>query len=362
MKKFSTHILNESINPGNALLKTGVMNHYTPVQNILTNVRNLFCHLLGVVAEIGEDELSIKLSSSQFTSQQKMNEILWRPMYNDVFTYGTSSLQGYITSQGLPKVTSINLGGYYVVYFSPDDIRAAKDPISMEPDAVCAKVDGCDCGCDCDCDCCCPCPCEANESLYDEFEMARITEDDDDDSNNLDNTNSDDSDMDDINIVNIINNSDKIIAAKQLNILVSEKMQLPREYYFTSVKFKNGDESIALRWKYNKQLPTGKVTENTHSLIHIFGGGVNGVWVQDFDKDSIVQLPESVKNIVNQVLEILGAQETDNPAIFNINGLSVINKEMNNEDTDNEEDKDDNESDDKKADKDNDKNTEELSL
>lgn len=359
MKKFSTHILNESINPGNALLKTGVMNHYTPVQNILTNVRNLFCHLLGVVAEIGEDELSIKLSSSQFTSQQKMNEILWRPMYNDVFTYGTSSLQGYITAQGLPKVTSINLGGYYVVYFSPDDIRAAKDPVSMEPGAICAKVDGCDCACGCDCDCCCPCPCEANESLYDEFEMTRINEDEDNDS----------PDIDGINVVNIINNSDKIVAAKQLNILVSDKMQLPREYYFTSVKFKNGDESIALRWKYNKELPTGKVTENTRSLIHIFGGGANGVWVQDFAEDSLVQLPDSVKNIIKQVLEILGAQETDNPAIYNINGLSVINKEMNNEDTDEADDKDDkdddksdNDSDDKKDDKKDDKNTEEVSL
>ena len=345
MKKFSTHILNESVNPGNALLKTGVMNHYTPVQNILTNVRNLFCHLLGVVAEIGEDELSIKLSSSQFTSQQKMNEILWRPMYNDVFTYGTSSLQGYITAQGLPKVTSVNLGGYYVVYFSPDDIRTAKDPVTMEPNAVAVKVDGC---CDCDCDCCCPCPCEANESLYDEFEMTRITEDDDPVDKSDD---TDDTGVDDINIVNIINNSDKIVASKQLNILVSEKMSLPREYYFTSVKFKSGDESIALRWKYNKQLPTGKVTENTRSLIHIFGGGTNGVWVQDYAEDSIVQLPESVKDIIKQVLEILGAQETDDPAIFNINGLSVINKEMNNEDTDDKDDdkdKDDESSNDKK--------------
>ena len=83
MKKLS-RIFNESVQPGNQLNKTGVTNHYTPIQNILTNIKNLFCLLLGVVAEVGEDNVSIKLSSSQFVSKQKTEELLFRAMYNDV--------------------------------------------------------------------------------------------------------------------------------------------------------------------------------------------------------------------------------------------------------------------------------------
>ena len=136
MKRFSEHIkesqiVNNGVTFGNSL-NNGVTNQYTPVQNILTNSKNLFCQLLGVYAEVAEDGFSIKLSSVQFTSEQKTSEILHRSMYNDAFSYGTSSLEGYIMSQGLRKVTLINLGSYYVVYFSPEDIKAAQSPINME--------------------------------------------------------------------------------------------------------------------------------------------------------------------------------------------------------------------------------------
>ena len=85
MKKFSS--FNENFtetNPGNAL---GVTNHYTPVQNIVTNISNLFCVRLSIVATVAEDGFSIKLSSVQFTSEQKTSEILHRSMYNDAFSY-----------------------------------------------------------------------------------------------------------------------------------------------------------------------------------------------------------------------------------------------------------------------------------
>lgn len=309
MKRFSTSILNETFqNPGNTILKTGVMNHYTPVQNILTNIRNLFCPLLGVVAEIGEDELSIKLSSSQFTSQQKTNEILWRSMYNDVFTYGTSSLQGYITSQGLTKVTTINLGSYYVVYFSPEDIRTAKDPITMEPNAQGCTSTGNYQGE------CCPVPVETNESLYDEFELNTVTEE----ITASISKSTDKEPINDIDVKNILNNDNNIVTAKQLNILASDKISLPSDYYFAAVKFKNGDESIALRWKHNKQLPTGNTTESVRSLIHIFNSDKNSAWVQDYANDSIVQLPDSVKDTISKVLQMLGAHETDDPAVFTL--------------------------------------------
>ena len=335
MKRFSEHIKESKINNvvtfGNSL-NNGVTNHYTPVQNILTNIKNLFCQLLGVYAEVAEDGFSIKLSSVQFTSEQKTSEILHRPMYNDAFSYGTSSLEGYIMSQGLRKVTLINLGSYYVVYFSPEDIKAAQSPINMENNVKGYTSVGEYSGE------CCPNPCEMKESLYDEFELCYLKEKEDnsnnsndnsgdqnnndsssDEPNNTDNSSNDNSNSDsDDKISEILNSEDKVKAAKQLEILISQKIQLSREFYFTAIKFKNEDEAIALRWKYDKKLPNGKSTENVRSIMHIFGTGENAIWVQDYAKDSIVELPKAIKQLIENVLKILGAKSTNDPAIFNL--------------------------------------------
>ena len=300
MKRLS-RIIKEGAQPGNQITKTGVTNHYTPIQNILTNVKNLFCLLLGVVAEVGEDNVSIKLSSSQFISKQKTEEILWRAMYNDVFTYGTSSLYGYITSQGLPTVTFINLGGYYVVYFSPNDIKTAEDPNKMALNTM---------------------PEAANESMLDEFEIGTFIKEDDSEEEMKSETVS--------KVLELLDGPDKVKAAKQLELLVSKEIQLPREYYFSAIKFKSGEEAIALRWKYTKKMPFGKAegdgeykettVENTRSVMHIFGKGEKAIWVQDFDEDSLVQLPEEVKTLIQSILDLLEAGETDNPAVFSLTG------------------------------------------
>ena len=336
MKRFSEHIKESKINNGVTFgnsLNNGVTNHYTPVQNILTNIKNLFCQLLGVYAEVAEDGFSIKLSSVQFTSEQKTSEILHRSMYNDAFSYGTSSLEGYIMSQGLRKVTLINLGSYYVVYFSPEDIKAAQSPINMENNVKGYTSVGEYSGE------CCPNPCEMKESLYDEFELCYLKEKEDnlnnsndnsddqnnnndsssDEPNNTDNSSNDSSNSDsDDKISEILNSEDKVKAAKQLEILISQKIQLSREFYFTAIKFKNEDEAIALRWKYDKKLPNGKSTENIRSIMHIFGTGENAIWVQDYAKDSIVELPKAIKQLIENVLKILGAKSTNDPAIFNL--------------------------------------------
>ena len=357
MKRFSEHIKESKINNvvtfGNSL-NNGVTNHYTPVQNILTNIKNLFCQLLGVYAEVAEDGFSIKLSSVQFTSEQKTSEILHRPMYNDAFSYGTSSLEGYIMSQGLRKVTLINLGSYYVVYFSPEDIKAAQSPINMENNIKGYTSVGEYSGE------CCPNPCEMKESLYDEFELCYLNEKEDnsnnsndnssdqnndsssDESNNTDNSSNDNSNSDsDDKISEILNSEDKVKAAKQLEILISQKIQLSREFYFTAIKFKNEDEAIALRWKYDKKLPNGKSTENVRSIMHIFGTGENAIWVQDYAKDSIVELPKEIKQLIENVLKILGAKSTNDPAIFNLGSGS--SDDSNSDDQNN---KDDNQNDD----------------
>ena len=338
--KILSRIIKEGVQPGNQITKTGVTNHYTPIQNILTNVKNLFCLLLGVVAEVGEDNVSIKLSSSQFISKQKTEEILWRAMYNDVFTYGTSSLYGYITSQGLPTVTFINLGGYYVVYFSPNDIKTAEDPNKMALNAM---------------------PEAANESMLDEFEIGTFIKEDDSEEEMKSETVS--------KVLELLDGPDKVKAAKQLELLVSKEIQLPREYYFSAIKFKSGEEAIALRWKYTKKMPFGKAegdgeykettVENTRSLMHIFGKGEKAIWVQDFDEDSLVELPEEVKKLIQSILDLLEAGETDNPSVFSLTGERKERKDDNegNEDDDNKEndkgsksDDDDSEDDDSRGD------------
>ena len=363
MKRFSEHIKESKINNvvtfGNSL-NNGVTNHYTPVQNILTNIKNLFCQLLGVDAEVAEDGFSIKLSSVQFTSEQKTSEILHRPMYNDVFSYGTSSLEGYIMSQGLRKVTLINLGSYYVVYFSPEDIKAAQSPINMENNVKGYTSVGEYSGE------CCPNPCEMKESLYDEFELCYLNENEDnsndnsgdqnnnndsssDEPNNTDNSSNDSSNSDsDDKISEILNSEDKVKAAKQLEILISQKIQLSREFYFTAIKFKNEDEAIALRWKYDKKLPNGKSTENVRSIMHIFGTGENAIWVQDYAKDSIVELPKEIKQLIENVLKILGAKSTNDPAIFNLgSGSSDDNNSDDQNNGDDNQNDDQNNNDDK---------------
>ena len=334
MKRLS-RIIKEGAQPGNQLNKTGVTNHYTPIQNILTNVKNLFCLLLGVVAEVGEDNVSLKLSSSQFVSKQKTEEILWRAMYNDVFTYGTSSLYGYITSQGLPTVTFINFGGYYVVYFSPNDIKTAQDPNKMALNAM---------------------PEAANESMLDEFEIGTFIKEDDSEEEMKSETVS--------KVLELLDGPDKVKAAKQLELLVSKEIQLPREYYFSAIKFKSGEEAIALRWKYTKKMPFGKAdgdgeykettVENTRSLMHIFGKGEKAIWVQDFDEDSLVELPEEVKTLIQSILDLLEAGETDNPSVFSLTGERKERKD----DDENKDEDDDNKDDDKGSKSDDDDDSE----
>ena len=328
MKRLS-NVINEACTtsnqqPGNALIKTGVTNHYTPIQNILTNIKNLYCVHLGIVADEGEDGCSIKLTSSRFINDMKTNELLYTCLYNDV-NYQQSNLYSYIIAQGLTKVTKINIGGYIIVYFSPDDMKQAQDPAKMYASAF---------------------PQEAQESLLSEFEMTSIIKEDEEEK-----------EVQSITLekgMELIDSDDKVKAAKELELLVSKQVSLPREYYFAAIKFKSGKEAIALRWKFTKNLPDGETTENVRSIMHIFGKGDKGIWIQDFAKDSIVELPEEVKKLIESVLDMLEAKETDDPSIFKLDGERKERKDDDEDkDKDDDEDKDkDEDSKDKEKDKD----------
>lgn len=337
MKKFSHFFENfTEKNNGNDMLKTSVTNHYTPVQNILTNINNLFCCRLSIAATVGEDNVSIKLTSSKFTSDKAINDILYWPLYNDV-NYQQSTLAAYIQSQGLNKITKVNLGGgYWVVYFSPTDIKSAEDPKQLAANECPACTD------------CCPCPCEAAESMLDEFELSTIIKEDDTEEEMKSATVE--------KVLELLDGPDKVKAAKQLELLVANEIQLPREFYFAAIKFKSGEEAIALRWKYTKKMPFGKAEkdgeykeitiENTRSIMHIFGKGDQAIWVQDYDKDALVQLPDDVKKLIDNILDLLEADKTDNPAVFKLTGERKERDDNDDKKEDDEDKKDDKKDDD----------------
>ena len=98
-------------------------------------------------------------------------------------------------------------------------------------------------------------------------------------------------------------------------------------------------------WKYEKKLPTGKSTENTRSLIHIFTGEDKKIWVQDYAEDSIVELPKEVQTLIENVLKFLKAEKTEDPAVFTL-GKGSDNSDNQNDDDQNDDDNQDNQNDD----------------
>lgn len=310
--KVNENCVTSDVNPGNALSKTGVMNHYTPVQNILLNVKNLFAVRMSIAASLAEDGFSIKLNSSKFTSEKEIKNLLYTPLDSN-----TPALASYITSQGLDAMKTIKVGDFFVVYFSPKDIKAAGSVgNNLESPQTEAPVK------------------EMLDLGIEEAEMVSIFESDDDDEELEDLTKKE--------LSKLIEEKDKVKAAKQFMQIISQQMELPREYYFAGVKDKDGKESIALRWKYTKRRPHKKTAEVTRSLINIYGTGKDAIWVQDFDEKSLFQLPDEVKKLIENILELLGAEKTKDECVYKL-----------------EDKKSDEKKDDKKEDKKDDKKEEE---
>ena len=283
MKRFSK--LNEScvtsdVNQGNAL-SLGVTNHYTPVQNIVTNIRNLFSMIIPVVASVAEDGVSVKLNSSKFVNKESIDRLINQPVYQ------AQSLNTYISQQGLDLIKMINLGQYWIVYFSPRDIKQAMP--GVEPTPAIAPV---------------------KEQIEEEVEIETLVTESDDDEELEDLTKE--------KLKEIIQMKDKVKAAKQFELLVSSEVELPREYYFAAVKDKQGNESIALRWKYTIKRPKGMSAEVTRSLINIYGLDKDGVWVGDYAEDSMFKLPDEVKKLIETVLDFIGAEKTDDESVWSL--------------------------------------------
>ena len=318
MKRFSTYVNENSVtsdvNPGNAYPNTGVTNHLTPVGNIVASIRNFWSPLTGIVASVGEDGFSVKLNSSKFVSQEAANEIL----YNGEIMRGTCLYQ-YIVQQGLPVMKCIPIGQYFIIYFCPNDIKAA-DKQPKEDNKKNAPVK------------------EMLENDLEEVEMVSLIKESDDDEEIKD--------LDREKIIEIINSKDKVKAAKQLELFITSKLELPREYYFAGVKSKDGDESIALRWKYTRKRPHNKTSEVVRSIMNIFDDGKEGIWIQDFDKDGMVTLPDEVDKLIHTILDYLGASETNNPCVWSLQEIEKKDDEKKEDDED--KDKDENNEEDTK--------------
>ena len=285
MKKLSELFLESfDSNPGNSLDCLGVTNHYTPINNIIVAIRNLICCRLGIIAEPGEDGVSIKLHSSKFTDEESINALLYNKI--DRFT----SLDSYIRMQGLTKRTIVDLGAYKVVYYSPEDIKQAENPEVM------AQVPDTDIE-------------PTTEGLKN---IKTILEEQEDKS---------------VNWVELFNNEDKTVAAALFQDKIKDKIELPINYYVKATKDANNNVCVAIRKKYDFRKPFGETIEKIKSIINIYSP--DNIWVPGY-QDCII-LSEIDKEIIENVLAIINAKETDDKCKFTLSlpqEKSTINNDL----------------------------------
>ena len=291
----------------------GVMNHYTPIDNIIINTRNIFGALLGLVVSKGEDGISLKIQSSSFTNPEVTRNIL----YNSTFD-GHTYLYTYIMNQGLRGLKILDLGSTCIAYFFPNDL--AEDPCSN--------------------DACCGCR-EMKESRIIECELATIEESsvNEDQEVELEDRTKEE-------LAEIINNNNKVKGAADFANKMANVITLPENMYIKATKDIDGHESISLRYKTVKRRPFGGKMDSVTSLMNIYCTGANAVWVDAFLNKGLYD--DDVINVINSILQFIGAEETSDEAVWNIpdgnerttkaakpdeNDIENAQQELNNQDT-----------------------------
>ena len=291
----------------------GVMNHYTPIDNIIINTRNIFGALLGLVVSKGEDGISLKIQSSSFTNPEVTRNIL----YNSTFD-GHTYLYTYIINQGLRGLKILDLGSTCIAYFFPNDL--AEDPCSN--------------------DACCGCR-EMKESRIIECELATIEESsvNEDQEVELEDRTKEE-------LAEIINNNNKVKGAADFVNKMANVITLPENMYIKATKDIDGHESISLRYKTVKRRPFGGKMDSVTSLMNIYCTGANAVWVEAFLNKGLYD--DDVINVINSILQFIGAEETSDEAVWNIpdgnerttkaakpdeNDIENAQQELNNQDT-----------------------------
>lgn len=275
-------------NPGNGVA-LGVTNHYTPIDNIVMNVRNLFGTFLGFVATKGDDGVSLTLASSSFTNPQKTQELVYSYYVN--FGGGCTYLVDYIRNQGLQGFKVIDLGNSCIVCFFPTDIKnAGKDavmnavPVKAIQDAnmhECEMIGGlCD------------------RRLINEDSEVELE----------DRTHEE--------LAEIINNTNKVKAAADFAARLEHAVKLPENMYIKATKDAEGHESISLRYKTVKRRPFGGKMDSVTSLMNIYCTGANAIWVDAYLNKSMYD--DTIIDTIEAILQYLGAEATSDEAIWNL--------------------------------------------
>ena len=321
MKRISESLAQKSEAHSTQSLGQGVMNHYTPIDNIIINVRNFFGSLLGLVVMKGEDGFSLKVTSSSFTTPDVTREILYTSTFD-----GRTYLANFIHLQGLTKLKIVDIGSQCIAYFCPEDIKAAQDPEKMCKDAACAACK------------------EMKEANIIEAEMSTMIKEEAEEIELEDKTHEE--------IVTIISKQNKIEAASELSALIEKKLPLKENIYIKATKDIEGHESIAVRYRYEKRRPFGGKMPVIVSLINIYSAGTNAVWAGCFDEQE--NYPEEILTVVEQILELLGAQKTSDKCVYDIPESEIDDKDKKPEDDDDKDDKNDQDDDDLNSNDDND--------
>ena len=311
MKKFNTSF-HESESPvqgadiqtpidGNVTnaLNQGVSNHYIPLQNIVINVRNLFAPYFGLVVDPSEDNKSLRIYCSMFTDENIINRVLnYKPD-------GHTSLKSYVSAQGLPYTRLVWTGSSYVVYFYAKDlgelqIPDTRDTIAYYPPALpSGEIEGDGIG---------ECELSTIESVvYESVEDAPLYY-------------SGEIDMEDAltrTLREVANMQDKVKACGEWENAVRNHVTLPDGYYWKAVKDRDGMESIALRKKFSKRRPFGKEIPCVKSIINIYNGSKDGIWVEPFDnKDSLTR---EERQLIDNVLSFIKANpDKTDPCVFGL--------------------------------------------
>lgn len=267
----------------------GVTNHLTPVDNIITNVRNFFSSQLSLVVSKAEDGFSIKCTSSLWTTEQNARDAMYVPVWND-----RTSLYSYVSMQGLSCVKVMTIGQDVIVYFCPSDIQQSygyDDSCEGYPKIACEeqKLE------------------HLGDIEYDQF--GEIKEDAWQPEQEIEDTTKKD-------IRQLLGSIDKVKAAKAFAEIIKQNMRLPENYYITAVRDEDGNESVALRYKHDVRKPFGKTATITKTLVNIYGLGDNGIWVNDADNPN--GMDEEIKGVIDDMLNFVGVRRTGDACCFTI--------------------------------------------
>ena len=247
-------------------------------------------------------------------------------LYNSTFD-GHTYLYTYIINQGLRGLKILDLGSTCIAYFFPNDL--AEDPCSN--------------------DACCGCR-EMKESRIIECELATIEESsvNEDQEVELEDRTKEE-------LAEIINNNNKVKGAADFVNKMANVITLPENMYIKATKDIDGHESISLRYKTVKRRPFGGKMDSVTSLMNIYCTGANAVWVDAFLNKGLYD--DDVINVINSILQFIGAEETSDEAVWNIpdgnerttkaekpdeNDIENAQQELNNQDTEGGEENDDN--------------------